>query len=107
MRYAYQAYISLQYVHYFVGRIRRKVEEIVKALSSGETVDSGGKKIKPKGSKLSEEYTLLQSHLCGFFGSKVQLSCTAKGKGKISIPFNNEEDLERIMEILDSLKKKE
>ncbi|EPB9477923.1 hypothetical protein ACRRGW_002209, partial [Escherichia coli] len=23
MRYAYQAYISLQYVHYFVGRIRR------------------------------------------------------------------------------------
>ena len=50
----------------------RKVEEIVKALSSGETVDSGGKKIKPKGSKLSEEYTLLQSHLCGFFGSKVQ-----------------------------------
>ena len=85
----------------------RKVEEIVKALSSGETVDSGGEKIKPKGSKLSEEYTLLQSHLCGFFGSKVQLSCTAKGKGKISIPFNNEEDLERIMEILDSLKKKE
>ena len=38
---------------------------------------------------------------------EVQLSCTAKGKGKISIPFNNEEDLERIMEILDSLKKKE
>ena len=57
------------------------------------------------GSKLSEEYVMLQKHLCGFFGSKVQLSCTAKGKGKISIPFNNEEDLERIMEILDSLKK--
>ena len=85
----------------------RKVEEIVKALTSGETIDSGGKKIKPKGSKLSEEYTILQNHLCGFFGSKVQLSCTTKGKGKISIPFNNEEDLERIMEIFDSLKKKE
>lgn len=85
----------------------RKVEEIVKALTSGESVESGGKKIRPTGSKLSEEYTMLQKHLCGFFGSKVQLSCTAKGKGKISIPFNNEEDLERIMEILDSLKKKE
>ena len=85
----------------------RKVEEIVKALTAGETVESGGKKIKPAGSKLSEEYLMLQKHLCGFFGSKVQLSCTAKGKGKISIPFNNEEDLERIMEILDSLKKKE
>ena len=85
----------------------RKVEEIVKALSSGEPVESGGKKIRPNGGKLSEEYMMLQKHLCGFFGSKVQLSCTSKGKGKISIPFNNEEDLERIMEILDSLKGKE
>ena len=85
----------------------RKVEEIVKALSSGESVESGGKKIRPNGGKLSEEYRMLQKHLCGFFGSKVQLSCTSKGKGKISIPFNNEEDLERIMEILDSLKGKE
>jgi ParB family chromosome partitioning protein len=85
----------------------RKVEEIVKALASGESVESNGKKIRPTGNKLSEEYTMLQKHLCGFFGSKVQLSCTSKGKGKISIPFNNEEDLERIMEILDSLKKKE
>ena len=63
------------------------MEEIVKALTSGETIDSGGKKIKPKGSKLSEEYVILQNHLCGFFGSKVQLSCTTKGKGKISIPL--------------------
>ena len=85
----------------------RKVEEIVKALSAGESVESGGKKIAPKGAKLSEEYTMLQNHLCTFFGTKVQLSCSNKGKGKISIPFNNEADLERIMEILDSLKPKE
>jgi ParB-like chromosome segregation protein Spo0J len=38
----------------------RKVEEIVKALSAGESVESGGKKIAPKGAKLSEEYTMLQ-----------------------------------------------
>lgn len=82
----------------------RKVEEIVKALGNGESIESGGKKITPKGAKLSEEYTILQSHLCSFFGTKVQLSCSAKGKGKISIPFNNEADLERIMEILDTLK---
>ena len=85
----------------------RKVEEIVKALSVGESVESGGKKITPKGAKLSEEYTLLQNHLCSFFGTKVQLSCSNKGKGKISIPFNSEADLERIMEILDSLQPKE
>lgn len=85
----------------------RKVEEIVKALSSGESIESGGKKITPKGAKLSEEYTLLQNHLCNFFGTKVQLSCSPKGKGKISIPFNSEADLERIMEILDALKQNE
>ena len=85
----------------------RKVEEIVKALSYGESVESGGKKIAPKGAKLPETYTLLQNHLCNFFGAKVQLSCSPKGKGKISIPFTNEADLERIMEILDSLKQPE
>lgn len=83
----------------------RKVEEIVKALTNGESVESGGKKIRVSGNKLPEEYVLLQKHLCSFFGAKVALTRSTKGKGKISIPFNNEEDLERIMEILDSLKK--
>ena len=83
----------------------RKVEEIVKALTNGESVESGGKKIRVSGNKLPEEYILLQKHLCSFFGTKVALTRSTKGKGKISIPFNNEEDLERIMEIFDSLKK--
>ena len=85
----------------------RKVEEIVKALANGESIKSGGKTISAKGTQLSEEYSMLQNPLCTFFGTKVQLSCTNKGKGKISIPFNSDADLERIMEILDSLKKTE
>ncbi len=85
----------------------RKVEEMVKALSQGESVEASGQKIVPKGAKLSEEYSLLQNHLCSFFGAKVQLSCNPKGKGKISIPFSSEADLERIMEILDTLKPNE
>ncbi len=82
----------------------RKVEQMVKALSEGETVKSGNKKITPKGNRLPEEYNLLKRHLSEFFSSKVQLTCSEKGKGKISIPFNNEEDLERIVGILDQLK---
>lgn len=85
----------------------RKVEELVKALSEGEAVNSAGKKITPKRTKLPEEYNLLQRHLSTFFNTKVQLSCTAKGKGRICIPFNNEEDLERIVEMFDMLKDKE
>ncbi|SHF47530.1 chromosome segregation DNA-binding protein [Bacteroides luti] len=84
----------------------RKVEEIVKALNQGETIKSGKKTLATKGNKLPEEYNILKKHLSGFFNAKVQLSCTAKGKGKISIPFSNEEDLERIMEIFDSIKNK-
>ncbi len=83
----------------------RKVEEIVKSLSEGEAITSGNKKIVPKRKKLPEEFNLLKKHLSGFFNTKVQLTCSEKGKGKISIPFNNEEELERIMGKLDSLKK--
>ena len=82
----------------------RKVEEIVKSLTHGEMANMGNKKIKPKDASLSEEFILLKKQLSNFFGSKVQLSCTSKGKGKISIPFKNEEDLERIMELFDSLR---
>ena len=81
----------------------RKVEEIVKSLS--ESIKSGTRKITPKRSKLPEEFNMLKQHLSGFFNTKVQLTCSEKGKGKISIPFSNEEELERIMEIFDTLKK--
>ena len=82
-----------------------KVAEIVKSLSEGEIVKSGTRKITPKRAKLPEEFNLLKQQLSGFFNTKVQLTCSEKGKGKISIPFGNEEELERIMEIFDTLKK--
>ena len=83
----------------------RKVEELVKSLNEGESVTVGTRKITPKKGKLPEEFNLLKQHLSGFFHTKVQLTCSEKGKGKISIPFGSEEELERIMEIFDSLKK--
>lgn len=83
----------------------RKVEEMVKALSQGESVVSGERKIAPKKQRLPEEYNLLKQQLSSFFQAKVQLTCSNQGKGKISIPFANEEELERIMSILDTMKK--
>ena len=82
----------------------RKVEEMVKALTEGESVKSGGKKITPRGARLPEEYNVLKQSLSKFFQAKVQLTCSDKGKGKISIPFANEEELERIIELFDRLK---
>ena len=53
---------------------------------------------------LPEEFEVLKSRLSDFFHTKVQMTCSPKGKGKISIQFANEEDLERIMNALDNLK---
>ena len=82
----------------------RKVEEMVKALTEGESVKSGGKKITPKGARLPEEYNALRSSLSKFFQTKVQLTCSEKGKGKISIPFANEGELARIIDLFDRIK---
>ena len=81
----------------------RKVEEMVQLLKNGEDVEAGKKKIAAK-SQLPEEFAALRNHLSDFFQTKVQMNCTAKGKGKITIPFANEEELERIMNIFDRLK---
>ena len=81
----------------------RKVEEMVQHLKNGDDLESGKKKIQSK-AKMPEEYGILRDRLSGFLNTKVQLSCSSKGKGKISIPFNDEKDLERIMELFDKLK---
>lgn len=81
----------------------RKVEEICQHLKNGEDLETGKKKIQAK-NQLPEEYTRMKNDLSGYFQAKVQLSCTAKGKGKISIPFNDQADLERIMQLFARMK---
>lgn len=81
----------------------RQVEEMVQKLKSGEDVVSGKKKIASR-NQLPEEYVALKEHISDFFKTKVQLTCSSKGKGKICIPFANEEELERIMNMFDKLK---
>ena len=84
----------------------RQVEEMVKAINSGETVKSGRRQLsdRQKSKRLPEEYNLLKSRLSDFFQTKIQMTCTAQGKGKISIPFASEEELERIISLFDKMK---
>lgn len=82
----------------------RKVEELVKRLAEGETVSFSGQKLRPQRSQLNREYSLLKDNLSACFKTKVQFTCSEKGKGKITIPFANEEELERIVTLLDKLK---
>jgi ParB family chromosome partitioning protein len=78
----------------------RKVEEMAQLLKSGESVKVAKGKTSAK-SKLPEEFGVLRDRLSDFFHTSVQMTCSPKGKGKISIPFDNEEQLERIMNALD------
>ena len=81
----------------------RKVEEMVQHLKNGEDIESSKKKIVAKNA-LSEELSAVKTRLSQFLDTKVQLTCSPKGKGKISIPFANEEELEKIMNMFDKLK---
>ncbi len=84
----------------------RKVEAMAQQLKNGEDIESGKKKIMAR-NPLPEEFNLLKKRLSTFLNTKVTLSCSSKGKGKISIPFNNEQDLERIMNVFDKLKEQQ
>lgn len=79
----------------------RKVEDMVKMLNSGDDIKSGKKKLEAQ-AKLPDAFVVLKDRLSQFFGTKVQMTCSPKGKGKISIAFDNEEQLEKIMNALDS-----
>ena len=82
-----------------------KVEEMVKELAEGGSVKGAdGARLKGRTTKVSEEYNILKESLSNFFQTKVQLTCSDKGKGKIVIPFANEREMEKIIEILDRLK---
>ena len=81
----------------------RKVEEMVQQLKNGEDIESTKKKIAGK-SQLPEEFNDLKDRLAQFLGSKVQMSVSAKGKGKISIPFANSEELAHLMSVFDKLR---
>ena len=81
----------------------RKVEEIVQLLKSGHNPLSVKQVVTGK-STLSKDQEELKKKLSDLFQTKVQVSCSLKGKGKISIPFRNEEELERITTLLSQMK---
>lgn len=91
----------------------RKVEEYVKEISAGTSLDDLLKEkqaveaVRKEGVRKAtpEEFDLLKKHLSKFFQTNVQLTCNENGKGKISIPFKSEEELERIIALFDQIKK--
>ena len=52
----------------------------------------------------NKDYEVLKKHLSTSFGVPVKMTCDLSGKGKITFPFKNEEELEKIITIFDKLK---
>jgi len=75
----------------------RKVEELVRSINSIQLKPAQRK----ASSGVSFEYQKLQRDLASKFATKVKLKVGENGKGAIEIPFVSEEDLSRILELLD------
>lgn len=78
----------------------RRVEELAKAYANGQAPDS-----QPKSKSRSDrDFELLRRHLSSAFGTPVKFSCDSNGKGKITFPFKNQDELAKLITIFDNLK---
>lgn len=75
----------------------RKAEELVRELQKG-----GKKKAVKDKTPMSFQLQKIEDDLASKFSSRVKLNLkSTKGKGAIEIPFESEDDLSRILELLD------
>jgi len=78
----------------------RATEELVRQFQSAATRDPAKAE---KRKKLNTEYEELGKQLSGLFGTEVQFRINEKGRGKITIPFSDSDEMERIIAMLDKL----
>jgi ParB family chromosome partitioning protein len=87
------------YIHKHIiqdGLSVRKVEEMVRELQKSR-IKKEGKQPEP----ISFQMQKIQDDLASKFSTKVKLNINSQGKGSIEIPFLSEDDLGRILEMLD------
>ena len=80
----------------------RRTEELVRLAANGESDEKPLKKEKQH-TIMPEEYDALCKELNDKFNAKVKLSYNEKGKGKVTIPFDSDEDLMRLMSLFDMI----
>jgi len=78
----------------------RQTEELVRTLQTEKIKDPARKERKQK---LNEDFRQLSEHLDRIFSTKVSFRINDLGKGKIVIPFENPEEMERILGVFDRL----
>ena len=76
----------------------RDLESLIKGDKSGSTSSNSGVKSKPASYDFDQDAIKYTNQLSEKLGAKVQLSANDKGKGKLVINFNSEEELTEILE---------
>ncbi len=84
----------------------RQVEQLAKQYNEADASKPADDGTRPAGNA-KKDYSILQNHLAKSFGVPVKFACNASGKGKITFPFANETELEKIITIFDKLKSDE
>ncbi|MBQ8722210.1 MAG: ParB/RepB/Spo0J family partition protein [Paludibacteraceae bacterium] len=80
----------------------RRTEELVRLAAIGDNDKKKEKKEKLH-TFMPEEYDTLCKELNDKFNAKVKLSYNEKGKGKVVIPFDSDDDLMRLMSLFDKI----
>ena len=80
----------------------RKVEELVKIIKDGADLQTAKKTANQK-ARLPEEFSALRKRLTDLFQTKIQMTYNPKGRGKITIGFDNPNELEHIMNTFDKI----
>jgi ParB family chromosome partitioning protein len=81
----------------------RKVEELAKAYQNGE-INKNKNNGDGQDKSMSADFDILKQHLSATFKTKVKFTCNKSGRGQITFPFNNDDELARLISIFDSLK---
>ncbi|MDE6286899.1 MAG: ParB/RepB/Spo0J family partition protein [Muribaculaceae bacterium] len=86
----------------------RRVEEMAKAWENGELPggDNADKAARKRTPSASHDFAGLRDQLSAAFRTPVHFTCDKNGKGRISFPFANDEELVRLISLFDSLKQK-
>ncbi len=80
----------------------RRVEELAKAYANGEIADD--KRANAKHREHNRDFDMLRRQLSAAFNTPVRFTCDRSGKGNITFPFKNQDELAKLITIFDNLK---
>lgn len=76
----------------------RRVEELAKQMN-----EQTSRPKEPGKAAAAAEYDVLKKHLSNVFRTPVRLDVNAQGRGKITFPFKDEEEMARLISLFDTL----